>query len=98
MLVGGLESDTLYGGNDGDLLLGDDMAQATALLMYADWLTLGIGGVATLRTTYAPAVINDGAIGPDALYGQGGSDWFLAYLEDVVKDGKSGDVVDRNLP
>jgi Ca2+-binding RTX toxin-like protein len=92
VLVGGNSGDTLYGGAGDDLMLGDDMDPLDAQDLYVAW-SQNSGTPADLLGTFS-VTADDSA---DNLYGQGGSDWFLAFLNDRVRDfNASSDTLDRD--
>jgi Ca2+-binding RTX toxin-like protein len=95
VLIGGLLSDTIYGSSGSDLLLGDDLDQATALDLFAAWVATGTSDLDTMRSFTSSATEDDVA---DVFNGQLGDDWFVAFLNDRVRDASQfqGDHVDRD--
>ena len=93
VLIGGLSSDTLYGNAGSDLLLGDDMDDFTAMDLFAAWVSTGTSDLESLRG-FTSGAVEDGLA--DALNGQLGDDWFVAFLNDRVRDASqfAGDHLD----
>src|SRR5262249_54445050 len=102
LLVGGLGADVLHGNGGDDLLIGGttdhDSNLAALNAVMAEWGrtdadyqtrvnhldgTLS-GGVSNGSLLTASTVHDDAAI--DTLFGEGGSDWFLALLSGLNKD------------
>jgi Ca2+-binding RTX toxin-like protein len=92
VLIGGNSSDILYGGAGDDLMLGDDMDPLDAMDLYVAWAQ-NAQTPADLLGTFSVTADDS----PDNLYGQGGSDWFLAFLNDRVRDfNATSDTLDRD--
>jgi Ca2+-binding RTX toxin-like protein len=86
VMIGGMLMDTLYGGAGSDLLLGDDLDVDSSLQLFAVWMQTATSDLDAARAFTSSASDDSGA---DNLSGQGGDDWFIAFLSDRVRDGKS---------
>jgi len=103
ILIGGRGSDLIDGGNLDDILISSrttyDDNDAALLAILNQWLstTAYTTRITAIRNGPNPlnstTVIDDDEV--DTLFGRGGSDWFFASVDDLIKDRSSGEVVDR---
>lgn len=109
VLIGGLGADILRGGAEADILLGDSTTlesnQAAMLSVVKEWSRTDIdyqpridnltgatlGGDNDPNFLDAQTLIDDGAI--DKLFGNTGTDWFLARNSVTVQDLELGEVI-----
>jgi hypothetical protein len=92
MLIGGLGVDTLRGGAGDDILFGGDASAAVTVrtldAILQQWnrpLNYAIR-VARISAVVSPTALPNDSGAADQLYGEDGTDWFLGYSTDVVKD------------